>query len=123
MNRTQPVHNLSGPLTTRGRVLVCVGLIVVVASLWAGIDWWNTRWHQRMILSFDVQGTQVVAGSHCEEEARLRVEEHTDRVELTFEVRGARRGDCDDVAVATLSQVLGDRALIDTDTGQRPLNI
>ena len=123
MHRTRPVHALSDPLSTKGRVLVCVGLILVAASLWAGIDWWNTRWHQRMILTFEVRGTQVVAGSHCEEEARLRVEEHTDRVELTFEVRGARRDDCADVAVATLSRELGDRALVDMDTRQRPLNI
>ena len=103
--------------------MVIVGLLVVFVSLCVGIYWWNTRWHQRMILSFAVQGTQVVAGTHCEEEARIRVRELPDRVELTFEVRGARRGDCAETVAVTLSEGLGDRAVIDTETGQRPLNI
>lgn len=77
-------------------------------------------WHAKEIGLLEVRGDELIAGPHCDDDARLRAAEHGDRIELTFEIRGAHKGDCYEAANVTLQQPMAGRQLVDTQTGEQP---
>lgn len=67
----------------------------------------------------DEPGRQLVVGTHCQDNARVQVQETDAEVVLSLEVKGTNQDDCGDFVVVVLEEPLGDRRLVDKATGDR----
>ena len=101
---------------------VGLALVVLVVAVF-GLVWWSAdgRWTARPI-SWAEPGSgerDLILYDGCFPEMRASSTEGPERVVVALETTGDRAGgDCAGAATVTLSEPLGDRALVDQTSGQ-----
>jgi hypothetical protein len=91
-------------------------LVVAVAFVaGCGIGWADYPISEVVV---DDDGRTVTVGFHCHRDASVRAAETDSEVRLTLRVYRNSEGDCAASDTVTLEAPIGDRRLIDADTGK-----
>ena len=125
MERDRSVANvLYEPMSSGRRVFLSIGLAVVGASIFFGIQWWNDRWHEAPIGGLDPARVASDDGrilylnaGKCNADLRVAVEETETEVRVLIEQRNGSQDDCENGVMVGLFTSLGDREVVDRSTG------
>lgn len=92
-------------------IAVAVAVLALVLASCGG-------WQGMPIDAVEADGRRLLVGVHCEDDARVQVEESADEVVLSLQGKGRLLGECADAIEVLLDEPPGDRTVIDKANGE-----